>query len=70
MADPVDKAKEIVEDLEHPIETAKALEQEAEKGESARTPLIVITGVGLISAAVVLIVLAIALTLYFVYGGK
>jgi uncharacterized membrane protein len=70
MADPVDKAKEIVEDLEHPIETAKALEQEAEKGESARTPLIAITGVGLISAAVVLIVLAIALTLYFVYGGK
>jgi len=70
MTDPVDKAKEIVEDLEHPIETAKALEQEAEKGESARTPLIVITGVGLISAAVVLIVLAIALTLYFVYGGK
>jgi hypothetical protein len=31
MTDPVDKAKEIVEDLEHPIETAKALEQEAEK---------------------------------------
>ena len=70
MTDPVDKAKEIVEDLEHPIETAKALEQEAAKGESARTPLIAITGVGLISAAVVLIVLAIALTLYFVYGGK
>ena len=70
MTDPVDKAKEIVEDLEHPIETAKALEHEAEKGESARTPLIAITGVGLVSAAVVLIVLAIALTLYFVYGGK
>jgi uncharacterized membrane protein len=70
MTDPVDKAKEIVEDLEHPIETVKALEKEAEEGESARTPLIAITGVGLISVVVVLIVLAIALTLYFVYGGK
>ena len=70
MTDPVDKAKEVVESLEHPIETAKELEQEAEKGESARTPLIAITGVGLIAGVVVLIVLAIAFTLYFVYGGK
>jgi hypothetical protein len=70
MTDPVDKAKEVVESLEHPIETAKELEKEAEEGESARTPLIAITGVGLISGAVVLIVLAIAFTLYFVYGGK
>ena len=70
MTDPVDKAKEVVESLEHPIETVKELEQEAEKGESARTPLIAITGVGLISGLVVLIVLAIAFTLYFVYGGK
>jgi hypothetical protein len=70
MTDPVDKAKEIVEPLEHPIETAKALEKEAEEGESARTPLIAITGVTLVAAAVVLILLAITLTLYFVYGGK
>jgi hypothetical protein len=70
MTDPVDKAKEVAESLEHPIETAKELEREAEKGESARTPLIAITGVGLVSALVVLIVLAIAFTLYFVYGGK
>jgi hypothetical protein len=70
MTDPVDKAKEVVESLEHPIETAKELEHEAEVGESARTPLIAITGVGLVSGLVVLIVLAIAFTLYFVYGGK
>jgi hypothetical protein len=70
MTDPVDKAKDVVESLEHPIETAKELEQEAEKGESPRTPLIAITGVGLVAGVVVLIVLAIAFTVYFVYGGK
>ncbi|TML09754.1 MAG: hypothetical protein E6F94_11260 [Actinobacteria bacterium] len=70
MTDPVDKAKEIVESLEHPIETAKELEKEAEEGSSARTPLIAITGVGLFAGVTVLIVLAIAMTLYFVYGGK
>jgi hypothetical protein len=70
MTDPVDKAKEVVESLEHPIETVKELETEAEEGSSDRTPLIVITGVGLVAGVVVAIVLAIALTLYFVYGGK
>lgn len=70
MSEHDERLKHVVEDIEHPIETAKALEKEAEEGESARTPLIAITGVGLISAAVVAIVLAIALTLYFVYGGK
>jgi hypothetical protein len=70
MTDPVDKAKEVVESLEHPIETVKELEKEAEEGSSDRTPLIVITGVGLVAGVVVAIVLAIALTLYFVYGGK
>jgi hypothetical protein len=70
MTDPVDKAKEVAESLEHPIETVKELEHEAEVGESARTPLIAITAVGLVSGLVVLIVLAISFTLYFVYGGK
>jgi hypothetical protein len=32
--------------------------------------LIVITGVGLVAAVTVVIVLAIAFTVYFVYGGK
>jgi hypothetical protein len=70
MTDPVDKAKEVVESLEHPIEKAKELEKEAEEGSSPRTPLIVITGVGLVAAVTVVIVLAIAFTVYFVYGGK
>jgi hypothetical protein len=70
MADPVDKAKHILHDVEHPIETAKALEHEAEEGASARTPLIVISGITLFLVVIFVILLAIALTLYFVYGGK
>ena len=70
VTDPLDKAKEVVESLEHPIETVKELEKEAEEGASARTPLIAITGVGLVAGAIVVILLAIAMTVYFVYGGK
>jgi hypothetical protein len=70
MTDPVDKAKDVVESLEHPVETVKELEAEAAEGRSARTPLIAITGVGLFVGAVVVIVLAIAMTVYLVYGGR
>ena len=70
MADADDRLKHVVEDIEHPIETAKALEKEAEIGESARTPLIAITGITLVIAVIVVILLAISMTLYFVYGGK
>ena len=70
MADPVDKAKHILHDAEHPIETAKALEHEAEEGASARTPLIVISGITLFLGVIFVVLLGIALTLYFVYGGK
>jgi hypothetical protein len=70
MADPVDKAKDVVHAVEHPVETVKALEHEAEEGVSPRTPLIAITGVTLFLLVIFVILLAIALTLYFVYGGK
>jgi nitrogen fixation/metabolism regulation signal transduction histidine kinase len=74
MADPDDRAKDVVHAVEHavehPIETAKELEQEAAKGESPRTPLIAITGITLILSVIFVILLAITLTLYFVYGGK
>jgi nitrogen fixation/metabolism regulation signal transduction histidine kinase len=70
MADPVDKAKHVLHDVEHPIDTAKALEQEAAEGESARTPLIVISGITLFLIVIFVILMAIVLTLYFVYGGK
>jgi hypothetical protein len=67
---PLDKAKDVAHAVEHPVETAKALEREAERGESARTPLIAVTGVTIVVAVIFVILLAVALTLYFVYGGK
>jgi hypothetical protein len=70
MADPVEKVKDIVHAVEHPIETAKALEREAERGRSPRTPLIAVTGVTLFLGVIFVILLAVAMTLYFVYGGK
>lgn len=70
MTDPVDKAKHVLHDVEHPIETAKALEQEAEEGKSARTPVIAIGGLTIFLAVIFVILCGIALTLYFVYGGK
>jgi hypothetical protein len=48
MVHPVEKAKDVVHAVEHPVETAKALEREAERGRSARTPLIALTGVTLL----------------------
>ena len=70
MADATDKLKHVVEEIEHPVETAKELAHEAEEGESARTPLIAITGVTLAVGVVVVLLLAVAMTLYFVYGGR
>ena len=45
------------------------LAAEAERGRSARTPAIALTGVALFLTVVFAIVLAVALTLYFTYGG-
>jgi uncharacterized membrane protein len=69
MADLQEKAKDIVHSVEHPVEAAKSLEREAELGRSARTPLIALTGVTLIVGVMLAIMLAIVMTLYFVYGG-
>ena len=64
-----EKAKDLVHSVEHPVEAAKALEREAELGRSARTPLIALTGVTVIVFVLLAIMLAIVMTLYFVYGG-
>ena len=70
MSDSIDKAKDVVHAVEHPLETAKALEHEAAEGKSPRTPLIAITGITLFLGVIFVILMAIVLTLYFVYGGK
>jgi hypothetical protein len=70
MADPVEKAKDVVHAVEHPVETAKELEREAEEGKSARTPVIALTGVTLFIGIIFAILVTIALVLYFAFGGK
>jgi hypothetical protein len=70
MVNPAEKAKDVVHAVEHPVETAKALEHEAEEGRSPRTPLIALTGVTLFVGVIFVIVVALALVLYFAYGGK
>jgi hypothetical protein len=70
MADPVEKAKDVVHAVEHPVETVKALEHEAAEGKSARTPLIAVTGITLVLAVIFAILVTITLVLYFAYGGK
>ena len=70
MVHPVEKAKDVVHAVEHPVQTAKALEREADRGRSARTPLIALTGVTLFVSVFFVILMAIGMTLYFVYGGK
>jgi hypothetical protein len=54
----------------HPIEKVKQLEAEAERGRSPRTPLLVLGGVTAFVSVIFAILLAVALILYFAYGGK
>jgi hypothetical protein len=70
VADPVDKAKDVASGVAHPVETSKELAAEADRGRSPRTPLIALTGVTLFLAVIVGVVLAVALVLYFAFGGK
>jgi hypothetical protein len=70
MADPVEKAKDVAGSVAHPVETTKELAAEAERGRSARTPMIALTGVTLAILVAVITLLAIALILYFALGGK
>jgi len=65
--DAKEKTKGIAHALEHPVETAKALEHEAEEGRSARTPAIALTGVTLVLFVILAFMLAITMTLYFAY---
>jgi hypothetical protein len=69
MAQLHEMAREIVHAVEHPVEVAKQLEQEAEEGDSARTPLIALVGVTLVAFVIFVIMLSIAMTLYYLNGG-
>jgi hypothetical protein len=55
-----------LKDLEHKVEEkVEDLAHEAEEGESARTPLIVLSGVMIFVAVVVAILLVVAFTAYY-----
>jgi hypothetical protein len=56
--------------MAHPVEKVKALEAEAERGRSPRTPLLAITGVTIVVGAIFAVLVTVALILYFAYGGK
>ena len=53
-----------------PVEKAKDLAAEADRGRSPRTPLIALTGITLFIGVAFAILVTIALVLYFAYGGK
>jgi hypothetical protein len=54
--------QEILHDV---VEEVKELEHEAAVGQSARTPFIILSGVGVFVAVVVLVLLVIAFTAYY-----
>jgi hypothetical protein len=57
---------EPLKDLEHKVEEkVEELAHEAEEGESARTPLLLVGGVGIFVALVVAILLVISFTAYY-----
>ncbi len=57
---------EPIEDLEHKVEEkVEDLAHEAEEGKSARTPLLLVGGVGIFVAVVVAILLVISFTAYY-----
>jgi hypothetical protein len=67
---PVEKAKDVADAATHPVETVKDLAAEVERGRSPRTPLLALTGVTLFLSVIFVVILAVALVLYFAYGGK
>jgi len=54
--------REIAHDV---VEEVKELEQEAEEGASARTPLIVLSGVTVVVGAAVIVLLILAFSAYY-----
>jgi len=64
-----EKAREIRHAVEHPVAVAKELEHEAAEGSSARTPLIALIGVTLVAFLIFVLMLSIAMTLYYLNGG-
>jgi hypothetical protein len=56
--------------MDDPVEKAKELAEEVDRGRSPRTPLLALTGVTIFLGIIFAILVTITLVLYFVYGGK
>jgi cell division protein FtsX len=54
----------------HPVEKTKELAEEVDRGRSPRTPLLALTGITAVIGVIFAILVAVALILYFAYGGK
>jgi hypothetical protein len=54
----------------HPVERARDLAAEAERGRSPRTPLLALTGVTVLVSVIFAVLVTVTLILYFAYGGK
>lgn len=65
MTKTLDKTKDVLQGTAHPLETGKKLAAEADRGRSARTPAIAITGVTLAVAAAVAVLLLIVFLVYY-----
>jgi hypothetical protein len=57
-----ESATEIVHDV---VEEVKKLEHEAEEGQSARTPFLVLSGIAVVVGVIVVILLVIAFAAYY-----
>jgi hypothetical protein len=66
MTEPPERVDSPVEAVQHPVETTKSLAKEADRGQSARTPAIAISGVTIVIAIVVAIMLIAAVIAYVV----
>jgi hypothetical protein len=66
MTEPLKGLEHKVEELEHKVEEkVEDLAHEADEGESARTPALVLSGVAIFVAVVVAILLVLAFTAYY-----
>jgi hypothetical protein len=64
-----EKARELAHAIEHPVAVAKELEHEAAEGSSARTPAIALAGVTMVAFVIFAVMLAVAMTVYYLSGG-
>ena len=65
MADPIQKTKDAASAAAHPVDTTKDLAAETDRGRSARTPALALTGVTVVVGILVGVVLIVAFLAYF-----